>query len=210
MVCGIKDKLVNSFLKSVTDFYRLPVYSNIELLADMADLLDQLLNDTPSFNRLYEKNVLLPAVHHLPQAVASAGHKTRAVANSIDQLAPFLNWQQTSGYDVLGEQYCQNYGYCSIIGPNLLIEHSTLKLGFGIWGPGLHYPLHRHAAEECYHVLGSHILFRRQSQSWQRFSDGDAIYNEPHEIHELKSSDKPMFLLYSWRGSVEMEAQLIG
>ena len=209
MAFGVEANYVNQFLQSVGEFYRQPANAGFEMLNEMADFLDQLLDDNSRDYRRQENNLLLPAIYHLPQAVELAGSKTIALAESINQLAPFINWQQTSGYDVLGEHYCQNYGYCSIIGPNLLIEHPALKLGFGLWGPGLHYPLHRHAAEECYHVIGSQIQFRRQSQDWKSFNDGDAIYNKPYEIHELKSSDQAMFLLYTWRGDVARDAELI-
>ena len=208
MACGIEVNYLNQFLLSVAEFYRQPVNSEFEMLTEMAEFLERLLDDDLRVYRNDKKNLLLPAIHHLPQAVKLAGRNTRAVVDRINQLAPFVNWQQTRGYDVLGEHYCQNYGYCSIIGPNRLIEHSTLKLGFGLWGPGLHYPLHHHAAEECYHVLGSQIEFRRQSESWQTYEDGQAIYNKPNEIHELKSSHQAMFLLYTWRGDVGKDAVL--
>ena len=208
MVCSIEAKYINRFLKSVYDLYRLPAYSKFDILTEMADFLDQVLDDKSRVYSRHEK-MLLPVIRHLPQALKLAGSKTTELADSINQIAPFLNWQQTCGYDVLGDYYTQNYGYCSIIGPNLLIEHSRLKLGFGIWGPGLHYPLHRHAAEECYHVIGSQVQFRRQDEQWRSFDDGEAIYNKPFEIHELKSSSKAMFLLYTWRGDVAQNAELI-
>lgn len=209
MGCTIQQRYINQFLTSVADFYRNPVNVDNEMLAEMASFLDQLLEDRSRVYPTYERNALLPAIAHLPRAVEFAGGNTAAIANSINQLAPFLNWQQTSGYEVLGEHYCQNYGFCSIIGPNLLIEHSSLKLGFGIWGPDLHYPLHHHSAEECYHVIGSDMQFRHKSQPWQTFVDGDAIYNKPYEIHELKSADQPMLLLYTWRGEVGLDAVLV-
>ena len=209
MSCSIQGSYINQFLGSVAEFYRLPANSEFEMLTEMTDFLDQLLADQSRVYSTQEGNRLLSAIHHLPEAVNFCGSKTSAIANSINQLAPFLNWQQTSGYDVLGEHYCENYGFCSIIGPGLLIEHDTLKLGFGIWGSGLHYPLHNHSAEECYHVLGSDMQFRQQSQPWKVFVDGDAIYNKPFEIHELKSSNQPMFLLYTWRGDVGLDAVLV-
>ena len=209
MACGIEKQFLNRFLKSVVDFYRQPANSEIEMLNEMVEFLQQLLQDDSRRYPGLEKNTLLPAIHHLPQAVGFAGGNTRSIADSINQLAPFLNWKQTAGYDVLGEYYCRNYGYCTLIGPGLLIEHPSLKLGFGIWGPGLHYPLHHHAAEECYHVLGSPIEFRREPESWHTYEDGEAIYNKPYETHELKSGDQAMFLLYTWRGDVAKDAVLL-
>ncbi len=179
------------------------------MFVEMADFLEQLIADS---NRTYpglENKSLLPAIHHLPVAVEDAGAQTKAIAASINLLAPFLNWKQTAGYEILGEHYLHNYGYCTLIGPGLLIEHQSMKLGFGIWGPGLHYPLHHHAAEECYHILGNAMQFRRENEQWQTYSDAQAIYNAPWQIHELKSTDKPMFLLYTWRGDVAPDAVLI-
>ena len=69
--------------------------------------------------------------------------------------------------------------------------------------------MHHHAAEECYHVLGSPIEFRRQSEPWTTYQDGQAIYNKPYEIHELRSVNQAMFLLYTWRGDVAKDAVLL-
>ena len=209
MACSLQVSYVNQFLTTVTDFYRLPENKGIEMLREMTDFLDQILEAQSRVYSTPEKNLTFKAIQHLSTAVNSAGPKTRAVANSINQLAPFVNWKQTKGYEVLGEDYMQNYCYYTLIGPNLLINHPALKLGFGIWSPGMHYPLHYHAAEECYHVLGGQIQFRRQSEQWQEYSDSDAIYNSPFEIHELKSMDQPMFLLYTWRGDVAPDAVLL-
>jgi len=180
-----------------------------ELFVEMADFLDHLTNDTTRTYLGLEQKTLLPAISHLADVVKNSSNQTRQIIDAINQLAPFLSWQQTSGYEVLGEHYLNNYGYCTLIGPGMLIEHPTMKLGFGIWAADLHYPLHHHAAEECYHVLGNEMQFRRENEAWATYYDGDAIYNSPWQIHELRGVNKPMLLLYTWRGDVAPEAILI-
>ena len=209
MPCSIPRQYLVQFLSSVRNFYRQENNSKIEMLGEMADYLDQLIADEGKIYPGLENKSLLPAACHLSVAVKDTGDSTSQIADKINLLAPFLKWQQTAGYDALGEHYLNNYGYCSLIGPGLLIEHESLKLGFGIWGPNLHYPLHHHAAEECYHVLGSPIQFRRDKEHWKTYIDAQSIYNSPWEVHELKSTDKPMFLLYTWRGNVASDAMLI-
>ena len=209
MPCSLPRQYLNQFLISVRDFYRQESNSKFELFVDMAEFLDVLINDTSRTYPGLGNKSLLPAISHLPIAVADAGEQTKKIAGAINQLAPFLNWQQTSGYEILGEYYLNNYGYCTLIGPGLLIEHPTMKLGFGLWGPDLHYPLHHHAAEECYHVLGNEMQFRRKNEQWMTYYDGDAIYNPPWQVHELRAVGKPMFLLYTWRGDVTPDAILV-
>ena len=162
MPCSIPRQYLVRFLESVRDFYRQKDNSKIEMLCEMADHLDELIADKGKNYPGLQSKSLLPAIRHLQVAVKDAGDSTKVIADNINALAPFLMWQQTSGYDALGEHYLRNYGYCSLIGPGLLIEHKSLKLGFGVWGPDLHYPLHHHAAEECYHVLGNAMQFRRE------------------------------------------------
>ena len=209
MVCNLPKANLIRFFKAVREFYTEEITPELNLLKDITAFLDELIsNDSASYPGLEHKSIL-PAIRHLPKAVSLAGDKTKPVADAINQLAPFVSWKQTSGYEILGRHYLENYGYCSLIGPGLLIEHETLKLGFGIWGPQLHYPLHYHAAEECYHVIGHGIQFRRQGEPWQTFSDAQAIYNQSMVKHELKSTDHPMFVLYTWRGEVEKDAVLV-
>ena len=209
MPCSIPHTYLIQFFQSVYDFYRQEENLHLEILNEMSGLLEQLINDSSARYAGLENKSLLPVIKHLPSAVKSAGPRTSLLAQAINQLAPFLNWQRTRGYEVLGEDYLEGYGYCSLIGPGLLVEHEQLKLGFGIWRPGLHYPLHYHAAEECYHVIGHAMMLRRQDEQWKTYCDADAIYNPPWVKHELKTRSGPMFLLYTWRGEVGEDAVLV-
>ena len=73
-----------------------------------------------------------------------------AVIEAFLSVARRLPWRQTRSYlDVLSEEYLANYGYVQLLGPPpSIVDHRSVRVGIGLWGPDLHYPLHEHAAEE--------------------------------------------------------------
>ncbi|MEM9519864.1 MAG: dimethylsulfonioproprionate lyase family protein [Actinomycetota bacterium] len=134
-----------------------------------------------------------------------------AVLEEFLRIAPHLPWRRTAGYlDVLSEEYLANYGYVQLVGPApSVIEHPTVRVGIGVWGPDLHYPLHEHEAEELYHVLAGEPAFGTEDGHWVRSTPGDAVHNPPWHRHAQRFGSAPTVLLYCWTGAVEADAVLI-
>ena len=81
-----------------------------------------------------------------------------AVLRAFTAAAPILHWVQTAEYvATLSQHFLDNYGYVRVIGPGGLVESDVASAGLGVWGAGLHYPRHKHPAEETYHVLSGSV-----------------------------------------------------
>ena len=132
------------------------------------------------------------------------------VLRAFAAAAPILRWVQTPAYRAtLSQHYLDNYGYVRVIGRSGLVESSVVSAGLGIWGAGLHYPRHKHPAEETYHVLHGAASFQRGDGPWESKSVGESVHHEPWEHHAQLFGDETCVLLWGWTGEVAVDAQLI-
>ena len=134
-----------------------------------------------------------------------------AILEEFLRIADDLPWRQTAGYlDVLSAEYLANYGYVQLVGPSpSIIEHPEVRVGIGMWGPDLHYPLHEHEAEELYHVLAGAPSFGTEDGTWIPARPGDAVHNPPWHRHAQRFGSTPTVLLYCWTGAVGADAVLV-
>jgi len=153
---------------------------------------------------------LLPVVRHVNAVEPSGDAAVDAVLGEFLLLAPALPWRQTAGYlDVLSRDYLDNYGYVQLLGPNAIVEHPDVRVGIGLWGPNLHYPAHKHEAEELYHVLAGEPSFVDSDGESRVARPGDAVHHAPWQVHSQDFGATPTVLLYCWTGAVEPDAVLV-
>ena len=153
----------------------------------------------------------LPVLAHLDGVEFSGEGAIDAVLEEFLRLAPRLPWIQTAGYlDVMSRHYLENFGYVQLLGPGSVVEHSSVRVGIGVWGPHLHYPAHHHEAEELYHVLAGRPVFTSGDGAPRATRPGDAVHHSPWESHTQDFGDAPTVLLYCWAGAVLGDAELVG
>jgi hypothetical protein len=144
--------------------------------------------------------LLLPA---LPETAPCA---------AVAQTAHLFRWRQNPNYTIagMGEGFMASYGYVEFAGPKEALFHAEdIRVGLLLLGPGLHYPLHTHPAEEIYHPLTDGGLWRRGTEDWRRVPAGHAIHHAPMMPHETKAAEDTLLALYCWRGDTTTEARLI-
>lgn len=88
----------------------------------------------------------LTFTRHLAAVGPSGVTAVPAVIEKFLRIAHDLPWRQTAGYlDVLSDEYLANYGYVQLVGPEpSIIEHPSVRVGIGVWGPRLEHLLHEH------------------------------------------------------------------
>ena len=132
------------------------------------------------------------------------------IVDAFAALAPSVPWNQTAAYlDAMPPGTTDDYGYVKILGPDSLAPASDVAVGIGVWGPGLHYPMHHHAAEEAYHVLAGHPEFRTGSGEWRGLATNESFHQPSWSPHEQRFGDQPCLLMWAWRGSVADPASLV-
>jgi mannose-6-phosphate isomerase-like protein (cupin superfamily) len=76
--------------------------------------------------------------------------------------------------------------------------------GFFLLAPGLHYPLHTHAAQEIYFVISGDIKIQHGIEgSPFDICAGHQSYTPSNQLHSLKTGDAPVLVLYIWMGEVD-------
>ena len=132
------------------------------------------------------------------------------IVDAFRTIAPTVPWAQTAAYlDAMPPGTADDYGYVKVLGPDALAPATDVAVGIGIWGPGLHYPSHHHAAEEAYHVLAGHPEFRSSGGEWRGLEINEAFHQLPWAPHEQRFGDRPCLLMWAWRGSVTDPASLV-
>jgi hypothetical protein len=148
----------------------------------------------------------------LPDAVTRVqSDSCRSLATAMSEAAPLFRWRQNPNYTVanMGAAFMAGYGYVEFAGPKDALFHAPgIRVGVLLLGPGLHYPLHAHPAEEIYHPLTDGGLWRRGEEDWRAVPAGQSIHHPPMMAHETKATDRTLLALYCWRGDTATEARL--
>ena len=111
----------------------------------------------------------------------------RAVQNT----APFMHWRRSyTEADGFPRTFLDSYGWFDLAGPEGPYTADDLRIMFGYWGQGLHYPDHSHAQEEHYLVLAGSAWFRLADQPFRRLGPGEVFHTPPGEIHAAEMRDE--------------------
>ena len=146
------------------------------------------------------------AVHHraagfLVPALASATKATRDLAELFTEERAGLKWEQT--YTVadtaVSEALVNNYGFVELIGKQGPFLSNHVRAGVGVWGPNVHYPAHRHQAEEVYMPLAGSAFFEFDHGPQQLQRAGDVVYVPSLTVHGFRTGDEPFVALYIWQ-----------
>lgn len=93
-----------------------------------------------------------------------------------------------------------------LVGPSpSIIEHPSVRVGIGVWGSHLEYPLHEHEAEERHHVLADTRAFGTEDGTWIESVPGDAVHNPTWHRHAQRLGAEPTVLLSCWTGAAEAD-----
>ena len=156
----------------------------------------------------------LPAPRTVPaSALLDPALNDAPLGACIARAAHLFRWRQNPNYTEasMGTGFMAGYGYVEFAGPREALFHAPdIRVGLLLLGPGLHYPLHAHPAEEVYHPLTEGGLWRRGDEAWRFVPPGDAIHHAPLVPHETRATNRTLLALYCWRGDTRTEAALTG
>lgn len=126
--------------------------------------------------------------------------KTQAVCEALQAAAPLMQWRRSySEADGFPKSYLDSYGWFDLAGPDGPYTADGLRIMFGYWGAGLHYPDHSHVQEEHYLVLAGSSWFRLGAQPYQRVGPGQVFHTPPNAVHAAKMQDEPLLAMAIWR-----------
>ena len=92
-----------------------------------------------------------------------------------------------------------------LIGPKGLLHNDALRVGLLIQPAHVHYPRHRHAAEELYLVLSGTALWGQNNQVLCAKAPGSFRHHKSWEWHEIVTEEQPLLTLWCWTGDLRYE-----
>lgn len=159
----------------------------------------------------------LPVCRHLPAALAAArGGAAAALADPAGILAAEAGWTQNPNYRRRppGPDFLENYGYFVVAGPAdgppAFIEAAGFAFGLMLLGPGTHYPMHSHPAEEIYVPLAGDGQWQVGEAAWRSEPAGAVIHHPAGVVHATRAGASPLLSIYLWRGALATHARISG
>lgn len=142
----------------------------------------------------------LPVVSLLESALDRTNTETRPLVRAILDAAPDLAWRQSyreeDGFD---RRFLDTYGWFDLAGPDGPYQADGIRIMFGYWGPGLHYPNHSHPPEEHYLVLGGSAWFRLADDPYRRLGPGEVFHTPAGAVHSADMRDEGLLAMSIWR-----------
>jgi mannose-6-phosphate isomerase-like protein (cupin superfamily) len=142
----------------------------------------------------------VPALAHLPGAPAFAGPAERDLAATFARHGPALAWRRTYGEADFGRHFFENYAHVELIGPRGHFASASVAAGLALYGPGVDYPDHWHAAEEIYVPLTGAGVWSRDGGAHRPRAAGEFVFHAANMRHAMRSLDAPLLVLWVWRG----------
>lgn len=148
--------------------------------------------------------VSLPASGTLATTLPSASDLTRPLIEAFETHKASRKWEQSysKADGVVGDDMLSGYGFAEVIGKHGPFVSTRVRSGIGVWGPGIDYPSHRHAAEEIYVILGGSAEFRMDEAPDQdvfRKRAGESVYVTSMRTHAFRTLEEPLSVFYIWQ-----------
>jgi hypothetical protein len=137
------------------------------------------------------------------------------LSKALWELMPAIHLTRSKTYMAAppSADFGDNYGYGVICGPDsgppALIKDSEIAFGLMLLGPKTHYPLHHHPADELYYTVTGPSFWRAGRDPWGSRGTGEIIHHPSWMPHATLSGDRPLVLLYIWKGDLETDAVFI-
>lgn len=144
----------------------------------------------------------LPAAEFVEPSLKNARALTRPLLQTFAEHRHRLHWEQTYGPEdkLVPRAMLDGYGFADVIGVRGPFVSDRIRSGILVFGPGIDYPLHHHAAEEAYVLLAGNAEFALHGESPARRRAGEVVYVEPNRPHALRTRKKALVIFYLWQG----------
>lgn len=146
----------------------------------------------------------LPVADVLASTLALAVEATRDLMILFEREKTTRQWEQSynKADGAVGEDMLAGYGFAEVIGRHGPFVSTRVRAGIGVWGPGIHYPPHRHEAEEVYLLLAGQAEFRmgavEDAKSAVRRA-GEVVYVPSMQTHGFLTKAEPLVVFYIWQ-----------
>lgn len=143
---------------------------------------------------------------HLETALSAP--QAHPLVAHLERVSRDLGWAQGSGF-TMPAGFRGRYAFCEIAGRDGTITTQGFRFGAYLQFPDTWYPVHSHAAEELYFILGGTARWTRDGVDGQLEPAGTLIRHAPHEGHATGTLEQPLLALWAWLGNIEFSSYRI-
>lgn len=154
----------------------------------------------------------LPAADTLSATVELATAKTRPLVALFEAERTTRKWEQsyTNADNLVGDDMLSGYGFAEVVGKLGPFVSTKVRSGVGVFGSGINYPPHQHAAEEVYIILGGSAEFMLDGGPYEQRQAGDAVYVTSMRRHGFRTTGQPLSVFYIWQAGDLREKSSFG
>ena len=160
-------------------------------------------------------SVDLPVLAHLPAALEAArGVLSDPAAAALTEAATGAAWTQTAAYVARppGPGFLDGYAHATLAGPrdgspDGQPDGPPAALGLLLLGPGVHYPHHRHPADEVYLPLTAARWSHDEQDPLSEEPAGTLLHHRPEQAHAMATDGEPLLAVYVWTGEVTVASR---
>lgn len=131
---------------------------------------------------------------------AEPGRRFRPLVKALCDAARLLDWRSNYSARDVGRAYAEFATFVELLGPRGHFAAPDIAFGVVVIGPDVHYPDHRHVAEEIYAPIAGRGEWRYHMDVWREHGAGATVYTPPLAWHALRTGDEVLLLLYAWIG----------
>jgi len=135
------------------------------------------------------------------QAILAELPSDDPVVTALQAASHDLRWNVSYSEDEVGPGFLETYGWVDLLSPHGPFVHQGARIMLGYWGPGLHYPLHWHAAAEVYVPLYGSAEFQGESYGSRVEGPGAAVFHVSNEKHAAIMGPEGLLALAIWTGA---------
>jgi len=145
----------------------------------------------------------LAALGHLAPLLAAAAGDPAVIA-AARRLAPLLDWYRIYQGPGIDPALAEGMLAGQVVGQAGLVPNAAFRAGLFLLGPGIHYPLHTHAAAEVYYALSGRLtLVHGLGGAPFELTAGSYSVTPPGRLHSLTTGSGPVLLANLWAGEVD-------
>ena len=175
--------------------------------ADLNPFLSLWPPDTTTVRKLVPHGV--PGLHWLAGMSKTAPSFSAPFIARLQATAAELEWRRSYSEQLVTRQFWNNYCWTEIFGHLGPLRSEHLSCGALILGADVHYPPHRHEADEIYVPLAGNALWL-EGKTWQRKAPGMVIHHSPNQVHAMRTQAEPLLALYLWKSeNLDQKSDLV-
>jgi quercetin dioxygenase-like cupin family protein len=194
------DRLAKDYLKALTSELTARSGDDPSLAPFRADLLEVAHGPV----EIAGPSCTLPVFRESLAAALAAMPSSDPIYEAVSAIVAKLAWYQVYQGADLDPMLAERMFAGQVVGQVGLLKSDNVRTGLFLLVPGLHYPMHTHAASEIYFCLSGSVTLQYGLTGVPfDLRPGEISVTQSNHVHSLTTGLQPTLLVYQWIGDVD-------